>query len=80
MAGASLHQFQIGIGDDEPFRPGALEVDLHACVGAAALAVQHDTFTEFAVAHALANERIAIRPTSRMSRRFLKAAAGPGDQ
>src|SRR5690606_14440683 len=48
-----LHQLEVRIGDDEPLRADALEIDLDAGVSAAAFAVQHDAFAELVVPDAL---------------------------
>ncbi len=46
----SLHQFKVGVGHDEPFRAGRLEINLYPRVGAAAFIVKHDALAELAVA------------------------------
>src|SRR5688572_571643 len=56
----SLHELQVGVGDYEPLRAGAFEVDLHARVRAAALTVEHDALAELAMTHALPEPHAAF--------------------
>ena len=49
----SLHQFKVGVGHDEPFRAGRLEINLHPRMCSAAFVVEDDALPELAVADAL---------------------------
>src|SRR5689334_13320782 len=46
-------QREIRVREHQPLLPGTLEVDLHACMRAAAFVVDDDAFAERRVTHAL---------------------------
>src|SRR5690606_30989255 len=50
-----LRGLEVGVGEDEPFAAGVVEVDLHAGVGAGAFHVGDDAGAEFGVGHVLAD-------------------------
>ncbi len=54
LQGASLHEIEIRIAQNEPFCAGCLKIDFHARMGALPLAIQDNAVAKLAVANALA--------------------------